>query len=220
MNYANDALWWYFFDKDVRNLAMILTSPPTMNHQNELPIKLLLGDNGFRYLKKLDSQPEKLRDFLADLKQDYARSLLIFWFKNASHIHLIDEENLVILIASKQYKVLFSCENIISGSLKHKQNNENAVYISRGNVFAKSDEISNAWCGILLDNKNEITQYLDENSKFANVLENDLAPLLKTNQECKYFVNFTLTSNCFARLKQRPDGYWYEDLRFLVRNTY
>ncbi|MDO4640391.1 MAG: DUF1853 family protein [Neisseria sp.] len=95
MNYALDALWWRLVDKDVRALASLLTAPALWETGCELPVRLLLGEEGFRYLLRLDQSPEPLHRHLADEAPfgnrlgRYAESLLAFWFHNAPHAELL-----------------------------------------------------------------------------------------------------------------------------------
>ncbi|WP_107688233.1 DUF1853 family protein [Neisseria wadsworthii] len=95
MNYALDALWWRLTDKDVRALASILTAPALWQTGCELPVRQLLGEQGFRYLLELDSNPEPLKQHLAAEAPFghrlgfYAESLLAFWLARAPHTQLL-----------------------------------------------------------------------------------------------------------------------------------
>ncbi|MDO5639500.1 MAG: DUF1853 family protein [Neisseria sp.] len=101
MNYALDALWWRLTDPNVRDLASLLTAPPLWLSGCELPVRELLGEQGFRYLLALDENPAPLQ---AHLQQEapfahrlgfYAESLLAFWLQTAPHAQL-HARNLVI----------------------------------------------------------------------------------------------------------------------------
>lgn len=95
MNYALDALWWRLSDPAVRDLAALLTAPPPWHSACELPVRTLLGANGFRYLLTLDAAPQPL---YAALRADapfghrlgvYAEALLAFWLAHAPHCRLL-----------------------------------------------------------------------------------------------------------------------------------
>ena len=95
MNYALDALWWRLTDPDVRALASLLTAPPLWHSGRELPVRELLGEQGFRFLLALDQQPGQLQAALAveapfhQRLGYYAESLLAFWFVHAPHSRLL-----------------------------------------------------------------------------------------------------------------------------------
>ena len=95
MNYALDALWWKLRQQNVRDLASVLTAPPLWNSACELPVSILLGDTGFRYLLALDEQPESLLNYLKPLYPYqyrlgiYAEHLLAFWFSHSPHWSLL-----------------------------------------------------------------------------------------------------------------------------------
>ena len=95
MNYALDALWWRLTDPDVRALASLLTAPPLWHTGCELPIRELLGEQGFRFLLELDEYPQALHNALAKEAPFhqrlgyYAESLLAFWFGHAPHSSLL-----------------------------------------------------------------------------------------------------------------------------------
>ena len=98
MNYALDALWWRLTHPDVRALAGLLTAPALWHTGCELPVRLWLGEQGFRCLLDWDEHPEAL---MAHLAQEhpfgcrlgkYAESLLAFWFAHAPHSELLARE--------------------------------------------------------------------------------------------------------------------------------
>lgn len=97
MNYALDALWWRLNTPEVRHLASLLTAPPPWHSDCELPIRLLLGQHGFRYLLALDEQPAPLIDYLKTFTpfnnrlSIYAECLLAFWFEYAPHTELLSQ---------------------------------------------------------------------------------------------------------------------------------
>lgn len=101
MNYALDALWWRLRQPAVRDLAMLLTAPAPWLSGVELPVRRLLGEQGFRFLLALDDAPDALLDYLTPLAPFghrlglYAECLLAFWFAHAPHSHLL-AHNLVI----------------------------------------------------------------------------------------------------------------------------
>ena len=95
MNYALDAIWWRLRHPAVRDLASLLTAPPLWNSGCELPIPLLLGSQGFRFLLSLDDAPAPLTQWLEQEAPfghrlgHYAESLLAFWLAHAPHCQLI-----------------------------------------------------------------------------------------------------------------------------------
>lgn len=94
-NYAQNALWWALKDADVRALAAILTAPPLWDCGCELPVRELLGEQGFRFLLALDNEPQPLHRYLnqhqpfAHRLGFYAEHLLVFWFVHAPHCRLL-----------------------------------------------------------------------------------------------------------------------------------
>ncbi|MBO4576654.1 MAG: hypothetical protein J5680_06030 [Neisseriaceae bacterium] len=85
MNYAQDALFWYLYNPQVRALATLLTAPAPIIDENEISVKELLGENGFRFLKQLDENPQLLLSHLKptdDIKNN-AQQLLNFWLKHS-----------------------------------------------------------------------------------------------------------------------------------------
>ncbi|PIT56161.1 DUF1853 family protein [Snodgrassella alvi] len=95
MNYASDPIWWHLKKTIVRDLASLLTAPSPWISSAELPVSILLGNEGFRFLLSLDEQPDNLYLFL---KQHggyqthlgvYAERLLYYWFLHAPHSRLI-----------------------------------------------------------------------------------------------------------------------------------
>ena len=94
MNYALDALWWRLADPAVRDLAVLLTSPPPWHSGSELPVRSLLGEQGFRYLLALDAAPQPLYAAVHDEAPFghrlgvYAEALLAFWLAHAPHCRL------------------------------------------------------------------------------------------------------------------------------------
>lgn len=95
MNYALDALWWKLTARPVRDLAALLTAPPLWHSGHELSVRELLGEHGFRYLLKLDQNPQPLADYLMQHTPFhnrlgyYAEHLLAFWFSRAPHCTLL-----------------------------------------------------------------------------------------------------------------------------------
>lgn len=95
MNYALDAIWWRLRHPAVRDLASLLTAPPLWHSGCELPIPLLLGSQGFRFLLSLDDAPAPLTQWLEQEAPfghrlgRYAESLLAFWLARAPHCQLI-----------------------------------------------------------------------------------------------------------------------------------
>lgn len=130
MNYALDALWWRLTDPHVRALASLLTAPALWQHSQTLPISVLLGKQGFRYLLALDEQPATLHQVLTETFPHqyrlgfYAESLLNFWFRHAPHcrlfahnVQLIDEHqqtigalDFIVQIAQQFYHIELCCK--------------------------------------------------------------------------------------------------------------
>lgn len=98
MNYSLDAVWWRLTHPDVRALASLLTAPALWHTGCELPVRLLLGEKGFRCLLDWDEHPEALVAHLAQEQPfgyrlgKYAESLLAFWFAHAPHSELLARE--------------------------------------------------------------------------------------------------------------------------------
>lgn len=95
MNYALDALWWKLEHKNIRDLASLLTAPTLWHTGCELPVNILLGDTGFRYLLSLNENPEPLVSFLEKEFPHkfrlgfYAEFLLKFWLSHSPHWTLL-----------------------------------------------------------------------------------------------------------------------------------
>lgn len=95
MNYALDALWWRLQDPAVRDLAAVLTAPPLWHSGREVPVAVLLGGQGFRFLLALDDDPWLLYRHLAQEAPfarrlgRYAENLLAFWLAHAPHSELV-----------------------------------------------------------------------------------------------------------------------------------
>lgn len=121
MNYALDALWWRLTHPAVRDLAALLTAPPMWTSGSELPVRLLLGEQGFRFLLDLEHSPETVDAWLAARPAArlgfYAENLLAFWFAHAPHSRLL-AHNLPVFSGSRMLGALdFVVE--LSGSLYH-----------------------------------------------------------------------------------------------------
>ncbi|UOP05587.1 DUF1853 family protein [Conchiformibius kuhniae] len=91
MNYALDALWWRLRHPAVRDLAALLTAPPLWTNPCELPVRLLLGDAGFRLLLVWDAAPPPdLPSARAGERLGrYAERLLAYWLAHAPHSRLL-----------------------------------------------------------------------------------------------------------------------------------
>lgn len=92
MNYALDALWWRLHNPVIRDLASLLTAPPLWQNDHELPIRTLLGDQGFRFLLHLDQQNNPIPLSPHQKLGHYAEELLAYWFQHAPHSQLIARE--------------------------------------------------------------------------------------------------------------------------------
>ncbi len=128
MNYATDALWWRFQDQHVRALLTLLTAPPLWDSGCELPVRTLLGENGFRYLLALDEAPAPLHDFLQAQAPHprlgvYAEHLLAFWLDTAPHAELlgrnlhfgqVGEVDFVARLAGVVYHIELACKYFIA----------------------------------------------------------------------------------------------------------
>lgn len=91
MNYALDAIWWRLRQPHIRALASLLTAPPLWHTGCELPVRELLGEQGFRLLLAWDDDVSFAFPFERQHTRlgHYAEDLLAFWFANAPHSRLI-----------------------------------------------------------------------------------------------------------------------------------
>lgn len=134
-NYAQNALWWALNDPDVRALATILTAPPLWHSGCELPVRELLGAQGFRFLLSLDAAPTDLHQYLEKYRPFahrlgfYAERLLAFWLEYAPHCRLLAQNlpvvrngqtlgalDYVAQINEKIYHIELTCKYYFSGS--------------------------------------------------------------------------------------------------------
>lgn len=117
MNYALDALWWQLKTPIIRDLASLLTAPPLWESGHELPVNILLGNQGFRFLLQLDEQSPSITISNNQRLGHYAESLLLYWFQHAPHSQLIAHE----LKISDNQQTLGSLDFLVklSGSLYH-----------------------------------------------------------------------------------------------------
>ncbi len=124
MNYALDALWWKLQTPAVRDLAVLLTAPPPWLSGAELPVRTLLGEDGFRYLLALDDNPAPLQHFLQTHAPFgrrlgvYAEQLLAFWLAHAPHARLL-AHNLPVLAANGQTAGAADFIAELNGTLYH-----------------------------------------------------------------------------------------------------
>lgn len=118
MNYAQDALFWRLTNPTVRDLATLLTAPPLWHNDTELPVRLLLGEHGFRYLLELNDHPQRLPENLHTPRLGhYAENLLAFWLQTAPHCQLIARE--VPIVSGSQTQGALDCIASLSGNLYH-----------------------------------------------------------------------------------------------------
>ena len=93
MNYAQDPIWQSLKNPILRDLAGLLTAPPLWRTGCEIPVRELLGGNGFRLLLAWDSDPAfRLPPHLSRQRYalgHYAEDLLAYWFAHAPHSRLI-----------------------------------------------------------------------------------------------------------------------------------
>lgn len=95
MNYAADALWWRLRHPAIRALASLLTAPPLWHSGSELPVRELLGTQGFRLLLEWDGDPSvhsRLNAEAGERLGRYAERLLAFWLQHAPHCRLLAQE--------------------------------------------------------------------------------------------------------------------------------
>ncbi|MBR5940312.1 MAG: hypothetical protein IKZ88_03565 [Neisseriaceae bacterium] len=218
MNYAADALWWYLQDKYVRDLTSLLVSPSPIFSPNELPVRTLLGENGFSYLKKLNSLPETLHNFLQNKTYDdetqYLCLLLHFWLDYAPHAQLISKQNNLF-----QAKLDNQRYNIKINYQKQETNNINILnnfsgrlnFINRGVIYLPINHIehnSNKWCGI---STSSLSAEKDKRYRLLN--HTDIAPVRATIQEC--YQNIP-NGKYIVELTERNDKHWHEIQRYFI----
>lgn len=119
MNFALDALWWRLTEPRVRDLASILTAPPLWQTDCELPVQILLGEHGFRYLLDLNDDVCALPDDLAhDTLGRYAENLLAFWLATAPHSRLLGRD---VVVSDNQGRTLgaLDCVAELNGMVYH-----------------------------------------------------------------------------------------------------
>ncbi|MFC2506771.1 MAG: DUF1853 family protein [Kingella sp. (in: b-proteobacteria)] len=89
MNYAIDAIWWRLKNSRIRALASLLTAPPLWQTHCELPVRELLGEQGFRLLLSWDDSLFQLPEPVSSRLGYDAENLLAFWFQHAPHAQLL-----------------------------------------------------------------------------------------------------------------------------------
>lgn len=125
MNFSQDALWWRLKNQHVRDLAMLLTAPALWDSHRELPVKTLLGNEGFRCLLAWDDEPSALLEHLqkeapfAYRLGFYAESLLAFWFSHAPHATLYAQNVQLFAKNSKQTQGAIDFLVSLNGDVYH-----------------------------------------------------------------------------------------------------
>ncbi len=218
MNYAEDALWWYLQDKYVRDLAALLVSPSPIVSPNELPIRILLGENGFSYLKKLNSLPETLNSFLQNKthhnETQYLCLLLNFWLDYSHHAQLISKENNLFQakLDNRIYNIKIEYQNQVTDSINLSNTLSGRLnLINRGIIYRPINHIdhnSNKWCGI---STSSISAKKDKRYRILN--HTDIAPIRTTIQDCHKNIP---NGKYIVELMERSDKYWHEIQRYCI----
>ena len=202
MNYAQDALFWYLYNPQVRALATLLTAPAPIIYENEISVKELLGENGFRFLKQLDENPQLLLSHLKptdDIKNN-AQQLLNFWLKHSPNSQELSLKQIY-------FSFNYYTQNNFSGSLK-----ENTL--TRGFVCVPDKRFSPyAWHCPVIQRLPEI----QANECWVNLTwAEQIAPVLRTADN----LSFTPPKQTqpIAVLTQNPDNLWREKERFMFNS--
>lgn len=89
MNHALDALYWKLTQAHTRALASLLFAPALWQTGCEMPVRLLVGERGFRELLQWDKENFIPDSVHSPILGRYAENLLAFWFQHAPHTRLI-----------------------------------------------------------------------------------------------------------------------------------
>lgn len=108
MEYSSKTIWLRLKTPIVRDLVSLLIGPAPWLSPNELPVLILLGEDGLAFLYQLDENPESLYTFCKNhsvnfmqLKM-YSKFLLSYWFSHAPHCRLLADN---IPIENKQQSI-------------------------------------------------------------------------------------------------------------------
>ncbi|WII93412.1 DUF1853 family protein [Kingella negevensis] len=271
MIYSQDALWWRLKNPHVRALASVLTAPPLWQTGCELPVKALLGEQGFRLLLEWDDNPDfRLpENVFAPRLGIFAENLLAYWFQHAPHAELLAQNlpivqpetgetlgalDFVVELAGCVYHVELCCkyfggadgqpENMVGLNAEdtllakyrklplqlalssYKTEIEKRVSVVRGMGFShsgslKADDIFavNAWNGVLIDDVAQWQQFVEENRFYELPRLEWLAPARVDFAQTVDLaaLSGSLKTGLFAQVVRRPDGFWHEIGRVMVR---
>lgn len=204
MNYAQDALFWYLYHQEVRALATLLTAPAPIIYPNEISIKELLGENGFRFLKQLDKNPQLLLNHLQatqDIK-NYAQQLWHFWLNHSPNKETLRQKEI-------QFSFAYYTPNKVSGSLNNKTLTRGLVYVKENSDLTAFSPT--AWLCPVISRLPEIAA--NEHWITLNFQEH-IAPALR----CSVAHFLPPSKNAYiATVIQNADGLWREKERFLFQ---
>ena len=203
MNYAQDALFWYLYHHEVRALATLLTAPAPIIYENEISVKELLGENGFRFLKQLDENPQLLLNHLQnthDIK-NYAEQLWHFWLNHSPNGKQLQQKEI-------HFSFDYYTQNHFSGSLKNKT-------LTRGFVCESNEHFSPyAWHCLIIQRLPEI----QTNECWVHLTwAEKIAPAIRPADNLSFIP--PKQTQPVAVLTQNPDGLWREKERFLFQVT-
>ncbi|MBQ5429164.1 MAG: hypothetical protein IIU35_02045 [Neisseriaceae bacterium] len=203
MNYAQDALFWYLYHHEVRSLATLLTAPTPIIYPNEISVKELLGENGFRFLKQLDENPQLLLNHLQttqDIK-NYVEQLWHFWLNHSPNGKQLQQKEI-------HFSFDYYTQNNFSGSLKNNTVTRGLVCVADEN---KKHFSHKAWHCSIIHSLPEISP----NERWVHLtLAEYIAPALR----CSVAPFLPPSKNAYiATVIQNADGLWREKERFLFQ---
>ena len=236
MNYAQDALFWYLYNPQVRALATLLTAPAPIIYENEISVKELLGENGFRFLKQLDDNPQLLLNHLQatqDIK-NYAEQLWYFWLNHSPNKETLRQKEIqfcfdyysrftakaVKAVSRRQYIPIrqgeptpndFAVNRLyneknFSGSLNNKTLTRGLVYVQENSDLTAFSPT--AWLCPVISRLPEIAA----NERWITLnFQEHIAPALREKIDT---FSPPKTSTLLALVAQNPDGLWREKERF------
>ena len=196
MNYAQDALFWYLFNPQVRALATLLTAPVPIIDKHEIAIKELLGEYGFRFMKQLDENPQLLLKNLQETQEikNYAQQLWHFWLNHSPNGKPLQQKEI-------EFSFDYYTHNHFSGSLK--------PCVTRGLVCVPDQSFApNAWHCPMIQRLPEI----QTNERWITLnFQEHIAPALREKID-----TFSLPqqNTLIALVAQNADGLWREKERF------
>ena len=206
MNYAQDALFWYLYNPQVRALATLLTAPAPIIYENEISVKELLGENGFRFLKQLDKNPQLLLNHLQtthDIK-NYAEQLWHFWLNHSPNGKQLQQKEI-------HFSFDYYTQNHFSGCLKNKTLTRGLVYVKENSKLSAFSPT--AWLCPVINRLPETTT--NECWITLNINEH-IAPALREKIDA---FSLPQKNTHISLVTQNPDGLWREKERFLFQTA-